>query len=68
MIEDFVRNFLVKMGLKLTMHYFQSEWYVCWPVVFVLCDQQCFLNRYQLMAAGKLSDYHSESVPDVYFQ
>ena len=35
-VEDFVRNFLVKMGMMRTLDCFQTEWWVCNVYVVVL--------------------------------
>lgn len=32
-VEDFVRNFLVEMGMNRTAGSFQAEWYVCGGII-----------------------------------
>ena len=65
-IEDFIRNFLVKMGLQQTVQSFQTEWYN--KLIFVIIIPSITLHRYELLVTGKLHDHQRETVPDIYTQ
>lgn len=43
-VDDFIRNFLVKMGLTKTLEMFETEWSVSWSKIGSLAQLCCFLH------------------------
>lgn len=62
-IDDFVRNFLVSMGLQQTANCFQTEW-----SAIVVAIPFNIISRYELSITGQLSDQYKGTVPDIYVQ
>jgi hypothetical protein len=63
-VDDFIRNFLIKIGMKKTLETFQ----VCVRELVSCSSDQCCLQTewYELKAKGKLNPEDVGVVPDIY--
>ena len=77
-VEDFVRNFLVRVGLHKTADTFQAEWYIFVQLhiillisLFILLPHPFYsftLSRYELQVTGKLPSHLSHTLSDIHAQ
>jgi sperm-associated antigen 16 protein len=77
-VDDYIRNFLIKMGMAKTLDTFETEWCssglacairICSLMLLVLiacATPQVAVRRYDLKAAGKLKAAATDRVPDAY--
>ena len=67
-VEDFVRNFLVRVGLHRTADIFQAEWLASYTLSSPRPLFMCGVCRYELQVMGRLPGHLSNTLPDVHAQ